>query len=565
MGKMNPKAEMQPVSIEKMRGKPVLYRDAITVLSLKSREFQEKHLCDGIVLNLGEACVYGCEFCYVESSSIWQAPPVLKAHNDKAGTEYKFSDVVIRRKDAIQLLKGQLYDSKDKRKFDDPGDTRVVFSSSKVDVAANMELLRETAEACNLILENTHWQIRLLSKSNLLHRLISDNMISDEYRHRIIFGFSTGTLEDSVAKAIETGTPLVSQRLKSLHWLQDREFRTFGMICPSLPQSDYAKFSREICREIRSNLCEHVWAEVINVRGASLTKTLEALRRHKRHDEADMVESVSGPGSSDRWEQYARATFEAHADNVSPEKLRFLQYVAKGAADWWAPMRKCGAVLIGAEAKTLRLTTIPCASVAPLSLADREYLATREQIVTSGIRASIAAAQALFEIHGYENGILWRRSFSTFEAYCRAKWEYGKAHAYRLVECGEFVDELASQSPKGDSDAWMPKSEGHVRPLLALPKEERVIRWKEIVAETPPAELTGRQVTKLTKQHAGDGVGEKPTPARQSAKSRRSQAVAALRRLEFAVQDLSNAEEIKPLLRRVERMIEESSHRAKSR
>ncbi|MCF7733312.1 MAG: hypothetical protein K9N23_16605 [Akkermansiaceae bacterium] len=92
----------------------------------------------------------------------------------------------------------------------------------------------------------------------------------------------------------------------------------------------------------------------------------------------------------------------------------------------------------------------------------------------------------------------------------------------------------------------MPLSETHVRSLLALPKEDRVSCWKEIVADTPPAELTGRQVTKLAKlaklakQRAGEGgdggLKEKPAPARESAKSRRARALAALRRLEFSVQ-----------------------------
>jgi DNA repair photolyase len=542
-----------------MGGKPVVYRDAKTVLTLKAEEFHEKHLCDGIVLNLGDACVYGCEFCYVEASMRKIDTPFLEAYNSKAKTEYKFEDVVIRRKNAIQLLKSQLFDPKGKPKFDDPMDTRVVFSSTLVDVAANMELLRETAEACNLLLDHTHFQIRLLSKSNLLHKLIADKMIPERHHQRIIFGFSTGTLDDRVAKAIETGTPLVSKRLESLHWLQDRGLRTFGMICPSLPQHDYRKFSREICEAIRFEQCEHVWAEVINVRGASLTKTLEGLRRNGLDDEAAMMEEVSGPEATARWEKYARDTFQAHAANVPPEKLRFLQYIAKGTEDWWEPKRESGAVLIGTSAKELTLTTTPTASAAPLSVSDREYLDERELMVTSGIRAGIAASRALFEIHSYKDGILWRSAFPTFEAYCRSNWEYGKSHSYRLVECGGFVNDLASQSPNGDSDAWMPRSEAHVRPLLALPKEERVGCWKEIVAETPPAELTGRQVSKLAKQHGGNGgVAEKPAPAKESARTRRAHAVAALQRLELAVQNLSGSEEIKTLLRRIETMIGES-------
>src|SRR5436190_17847327 len=63
-----------------------------------------------------------------------------------------------------------------------------------------MDLVRETIEACKLILELTHWQIRLLSKSNLLP------IIARELpRDRIIYGVSTGTLDDKL-----TGTPGVS-------------------------------------------------------------------------------------------------------------------------------------------------------------------------------------------------------------------------------------------------------------------------------------------------------------------------------------------------------------------
>ncbi len=340
---------------ETMGGKPVLYRGAKTVLTRPSHGFHHKMLCDGGVFNLGDACRYNCEFCYVEAA-MWKLDKgLLDAHNASAGTSLGFADVVIRRRNAIELLKKQLLDARGKPRFADPNDTGVVYSSTLVDVAANMELLRETAEACNLLLEHTHWQIRLLTKSNLLHKLIDDRMIAEKHHQRLIFGFSTGTLDDRVAKAIETGTPLVSKRLQSLHWLQDRGLRTFGMICPTLPQHDYRQFSRDICQAIRADRCEHVWGEVINLRGKSLSKTLAALMKAGLTDEAEMMSDVSGTGASARWEAYARATFLAHTKNVSPKKLRFLQYLAPGTQDWWAPMRKKGALLLGSTAKRLNL------------------------------------------------------------------------------------------------------------------------------------------------------------------------------------------------------------------
>ena len=49
-----------------------------------------------------------------------------------------------------------------------------------------------------------------------------------------------------------------ARRIGSQHWL-----RIFSMICPSLPQEDYRRFSEEACQSIRVDRCEHVWAEPI--------------------------------------------------------------------------------------------------------------------------------------------------------------------------------------------------------------------------------------------------------------------------------------------------------------
>jgi len=340
-----------------MNGKPVLYRDAKTVLNAKNEAFREKLLCDGLIYNPGDACAYSCSFCYVASLQRYLAPPILNAYESQTGKALKFEGAVIRRRNATELLRAQLLKSNGQRRYPEDDDNRVVYSSTTVDVAANMELLRETAEMCNLILEHTGWQVRLLSKSNLLHKLVADGMIPERHQHRLIFGFSTGTIDDRVARAFEKGTALVSKRIDSLHWLQDNGFRTFGMICPSLPQGDYDRFSREVCEAIRVDKCEHVWAEPINVRGDSFVRTLSALRGKGLHAEADRLASVLGPGKGEAWENYSRATFLAHTRHIPAEKLRFLQYVNDGTASWWTAQRKLGAILLGKKAKELGLTS----------------------------------------------------------------------------------------------------------------------------------------------------------------------------------------------------------------
>jgi DNA repair photolyase len=250
----------------------------------------------------------------------------------------------------VKLLRNQLLKSDGSPRYPDPADRRVAYSSTLVDVAANMELLRETAEASNLIVDHTSWDIGLLSKSHLLLKLVADLLVPERHHHRLIFGFSTGTLDDRVATAIEQGAAKVSKRIQSLHWQQDRGLRTFGMICPSLPQEDYDLFSRNACAAIRVDRREDVWAEVINLRGQSLTRTIDALKKAGLDDDPDRLHAVSGKGSDERWEEYARKTFMAHVEHVRSGKLRFLQYVSPSSVEWWASRKAGGAVCRGKSA-----------------------------------------------------------------------------------------------------------------------------------------------------------------------------------------------------------------------
>ncbi|QUE49268.1 hypothetical protein KBB96_10320 [Luteolibacter ambystomatis] len=496
-----------------MNRKPVLQLAAKTVLNVENLEFQEKLLCDGLVLNLGDACAYSCGYCYVCSVNRFRPPALIKEYNKENGTNLRFSDVVIRRKNAVELLRTQLLNKKGSPQYPDPTDRRVVYSSSLVDVAANMTLLEETAEACNLIFEHTSWQVRLLSKSNLLHKLIEKDLIHPRHHQRIIFGVSTGMLDDRIATAIEEGTPKVSKRLESLHWLQDHGLRTFGMICPSLPHEDYDQFSQKVCEAIQADRCEHVWAEVINFRGSSFEHSVGRLREHGLSAEADALLKISKPSSGALWEDYARKTFLAHTRNLDPKKLRFLQYVDEQSAGWWKKQRSKGAVLIGETAKKQGLVSkerstpavFVVTEIVPkqteMGQEDIQFRVDREAIVTSAVRQTIVAAKALHEIHSYRAGILWNNEYPTFEAYCRAKWGYAKSQAYRLAACGDFLSLFESHSPNGE---WMLTNESQIRSVLSLPRDQWVDCWKEIIAEGPPSRLSAREVETKTKQHRGD-------------------------------------------------------------
>jgi DNA repair photolyase len=352
-----------------MNGKPVLWRPAKTVLNLHSK-FEEKLLCDGPTFSLGDACAYSCTYCYV---------PSMMRKAQYLPHDQPHESVVFRRQNALVTLMEQLTTPRRgggrQPKYGEPSDQRVVYSSPLVDIAANGDLLLETAYACATILEQTHWHIRLLSKSHQLPKLAQvlieagrmRGFGGEDVRRRVIFGVSTGTVDDAQGQIIEPDCPKVSRRLQSLHQLQDEGFRTFGMLCPSLPQRDYAEFADACFESIRATRCEHVWAEVINPRGPAMERTVRALQDGGYEWQAAELRKCAKDPTL--WEDHARQTFLAHVarmsgmnydhpDNfkdtpapaINATRLHFLQYVTKTTAAWWHAQRSNGAVCLGASA-----------------------------------------------------------------------------------------------------------------------------------------------------------------------------------------------------------------------
>lgn len=315
-----------------MNGKPVYTVPAKSVLNMSSG-FRHKLLCDGPTFSAGSACGYSCAFCYV--------PDLMRKSPHMSGVAETHNDIVIRREGAVAALRRQLTFANGKPRYLDPADRRTIYASPLVDIAANPTLAAETTDACRTILHLTHWDVRLLSKSTLL-QAVAENLA--EYRDRVVYGVSTGTLDDGLARAFETGTPLVSKRLATLHWLQDEGFRTFGMICPSLPQVDYAAFAASMHAALRADRCEHVWGEILNARGDSMARTINALSAAGHNRESSDLAHVST--NADAWEDYSRQTFESHAALYRPGQLRFLQYVTKSSKPWWEARRGDGAILL---------------------------------------------------------------------------------------------------------------------------------------------------------------------------------------------------------------------------
>ena len=362
--------------------------------------FSHKKLCDGKTFTAGTACAYSCTYCYVEGQTLrHKAVGKVLQHSKRP-----FNKVVIRRieaakqlalkitrragrtaangrhpgrcedllgeAEAVRLGLGNRVAIYKGKKFKQ----QIMFASAFVDVAATKALALETMEICEILLRLTDFQIRLLSKSPLLYEIVALELAKrhPEAKARMIFGLSVGTLDNTLARAIEPDAPSPTQRLEALRSLQDAGFRTFGMACPILPQADPKTYAKQVMMKIRAKRCEHIWAEPVNARTKrktarrqedSFRDTLRALRRavkegHSDHEIADRFAKVINDKAA--WGRYCRETFEAFATVAPPETLRWMQYPTTDKdIEWWLGQRNRGALVLGPHANNYKNRRAP--------------------------------------------------------------------------------------------------------------------------------------------------------------------------------------------------------------
>ncbi len=116
-----------------------------------------------------------------------------------------------------------------------------------------------------------------------------------------------------------------------------------------------------------------------------------------------------------------------------------------------------------------------------------ERLLELETLIGRNQECFYKIGQALKEIR--DNRLYKQALFESFEAYTRARWDMGKAHAYRLIRAYEVIYNL---SPIGDR---LPANESQVRPLTQMDSIEQRRIWKEII--NSGMELTARNIKKF--------------------------------------------------------------------
>ncbi len=123
-----------------------------------------------------------------------------------------------------------------------------------------------------------------------------------------------------------------------------------------------------------------------------------------------------------------------------------------------------------------------------LSLSEAEQLISLEAIIETGLQTFVDVGQALMEIR---NRRLYRGQYGNFEEYCRERWGFRRAHAYRMIEAAQVV---ANLSPIGDT---LPANEAQARPLTGLPAEWQREVWQKAVETAPGGRVTAEHVQRV--------------------------------------------------------------------
>ncbi len=140
-----------------------------------------------------------------------------------------------------------------------------------------------------------------------------------------------------------------------------------------------------------------------------------------------------------------------------------------------------------------------------------------EKVIERGLDSFVNVGRALLAIR--ERGLYKEAGYTTFEAYCREKYDVGRRHAYYLMSGAIVVQELSTNSSQnGDSEPTpLPRTESVARPLADLPTpEERTEAWQETI-ELHGDKPTAADVREVVSRRKRGGAtvfpaGEEPQP-----------------------------------------------------
>jgi hypothetical protein len=135
------------------------------------------------------------------------------------------------------------------------------------------------------------------------------------------------------------------------------------------------------------------------------------------------------------------------------------------------------------------------ARVTPLTPKERDQLKECEHTIQSGMGIFFEVGRALLVIR---DGRLYRRTHSSFEAYCHDRWGFGRSYASRVIGAAERLRLLPA-----DCGVRKPTNEFQIRPFLKLDADAFPKAWQEAVRRAKKGKLTPNLVQAVIREISG--------------------------------------------------------------
>ena len=120
-----------------------------------------------------------------------------------------------------------------------------------------------------------------------------------------------------------------------------------------------------------------------------------------------------------------------------------------------------------------------------------QSLADLETVIERGLQSFIEVGNALIEIR--EHNLYKEAGYSSFDAYCQARWDFKRAHAYRLMDAAHVAEIV---SPIGDIS-----HESQARELAKLKDDDTIIETYRELKQEHGDKLTAQMIRKAVQDH----------------------------------------------------------------
>lgn len=147
----------------------------------------------------------------------------------------------------------------------------------------------------------------------------------------------------------------------------------------------------------------------------------------------------------------------------------------------------------GNTANRIVLTNAQTQTVNLLNETETLELISLEATVEKGLRAFWKIGQALRLIRDKR---LYRENYPTFEEYCLNRWEISRRSVDHLIAAASVYENFENHGSQ-----ILPANERQVRPLTALPPEQQLEVWNQVVTTAPEGKITSTHVAQVVKEY----------------------------------------------------------------